>query len=138
MSQRKTSAFPGSAERNLSICLVFPTLLYYAFITFAGSLKEDFRFLCRGLSIIRGVPYIPLKEPYTKLCDLHLSAREQFAHKILSDQFHCLHNDLSKCRFTFRSRPSSVNIFRNWTIPYLIRILANWELVMSEFYTISG
>lgn len=109
---------------TLSSCLSCSPLLFPCHFSW---FTKDFRTLNRGFSIIIGASYIPLKDLWTKLCDIHLSGCEKFAHKIPSDPFHPLNNDLAKChshtstRSNFRSTPFRINIHRNSAVTYLAR-----------------
>ncbi|WP_432422668.1 RNA-directed DNA polymerase [Streptococcus dysgalactiae] len=118
---------------------IFPVVLYCSPVVFSGLLKKDFRLLRRGLSIISRVSFIPLNELIRKLCALHFTACEKFAHKILSDPSHPLYGDLSLCRShpstrsRFRCLHSRINLYKNSPVPYLARILTNKDRVVSEF-----
>lgn len=67
-------------------------------VIFAVLLKNDFEILFQGLLINSRVSFTPLEEVSTSLCDQHLSAGTNSAHKICSGSIHSLHSDLSNCR----------------------------------------
>lgn len=68
-----------------------------------------------------------------------LSSCEKFAHKVLSDTYHPIHNDFFKCRSyaktrsTIRSIPFCVNVHRKAAVSCKARVLTNREQVVTDF-----
>lgn len=108
--------------------LFFPAVLY--------CLPVIFTRLLRGLSIISGVSFVLLKRP---MCDLHLSAYEKSAKKVLSYSAYPVCNDLFECcthagtHSILRSILWCVNIPKNPIIPFLSRIVINQEHLVTDF-----
>ena len=117
---------------------VLPIVLYCSPVIFPGLLKKDFIVLRRGLAIISRVSFLPMESLINELCDQHINSCESFAHKILNDNSHPLHSELSVChshpstRSAFRLIPARINLYKNSPVPYLARVLTDKNRVISE------
>ena len=135
---------PQAVITNFVYQCVYPILLYCSPVVFPGLLKQDFKILRRGLSIISRVSSISMDDLIKKLVDQHITSCISFAHKILADPTHPLYNDLSSCRShpstrsQFRHIPSRINIYKNSPIPYLARVLTNTDRIASDLCSSLG
>ena len=128
---------PSVIDLFISQC-VFPLVLYCSPVIFPGLLKKDFKLLRQGLSVISRVSSIPLNDIISRLCRSHINSCEKFAHRILGDPSHPLHDPLSFCfsypstRSKFRLIPSRINMYRNSPVPYLARVLTDKSKVLDD------
>lgn len=114
----------------------FPTLLYCFPVTFAGSLNKDCKTFVRSSQLL--VEYVTYHWKHcTKLCGMHLSAYEQFAHGIFSHPTYPLYNGHIKCRsyatHTLRTRPMAFGIsYFQSTFPLWL----NWQYAHFGFFPV--
>lgn len=124
------------AERK-TVChfvyrFVFPTLigsLLFLRVRWRKTLK------CfagdRKLVVVCSIP----PNDFPKLFNRHLSACKKFAHKILANPVHPLHDNLSKCPYHVRFPDSLLSpVYRHSYVPCLTRVSTNRDRVAVDQY----
>ena len=82
----------------------------------------------------------PLDNLIHTLYHKHITASVSFAEKILSDQTHPLHEDISRCRshISIRSRfrllPARINLYKTFVVIYLARILTDKDEALAHLF----
>jgi hypothetical protein len=110
---------------------VLPVLLYCSPVIFSGLLTKDFILLRRSMKVICRVSGIQYAELVEIVVSRHIDSALKFAHKILEDSEHPLHQHLSlsvsrSCtRNTFNPVFSRTSTFRRSIVPFLARLLTD-------------
>ncbi len=132
---------PDYFIRKFIEACVLPLILYCSPAISPGLLKHNLAPLKRSIKLTSQVCGLSFSYLTNLVCERHIkvSSRLQFAKRILGDNQHSLHDDLSNARShtstrsRFKMLPSKTAVYRNSVLPALSRLLVDRNAELNHY-----
>ncbi len=103
-------------------------------ITYSSALlKDNFDLFKRSIKLISHVCGLSFSYTTNLVRETPIKASSDFAARILGDQQHLPHEDLSKAKSRFKLLPSKTDAYRTSTLPALSRVLVDRGAELSNY-----